>query len=170
MFNNEDFIYETTVCEFCGVNLDVQHDHSKECPVNYINPQNYQNILNSQYDIEDELAQDGDVPRQIGMQLLLAIDTILDAQRNWASKTLMAKFEEVLNRYTDLTSFIRALYNSGVLDSAEDVIDFLEGPEEYDDLFSVWIEHGQPQDESGEAWNIFLSSVELNGWKNKNKF
>ena len=45
-----------------------------------------------------------------------------------------------------------------------------EGPEEYDDLFSVWIEHGQPQDESGEAWNIFLSSVELNGWRNKNKY
>ena len=37
------------------------------------------------------------------------IDTILDAQRQWANKSLMAKFDEVINRYTELTNFVKAL-------------------------------------------------------------
>ena len=104
------------------------------------------------------------------MQLLMAVDTILEAQRNWAHKSLMSKFEEVLNRYTDLTNFVKALYNAGVLDTAEDIIKFLEMPEEYDELFAVWMEHGQPNIDDVDTWKIFLSSVELNGWRNKNKY
>ena len=88
------------------------------------------------------------------MQLLLAIDTILDAQRQWANKSLMQKFDEVINRYTELTNFVKALHNAGVLNSADDVISFLEMPEEYDELFSVWMEHGQPN-EDFDSWNIF---------------
>ena len=104
------------------------------------------------------------------MQLLLAVDTVLEAQRNWANKSLMSKFDEVLNRYTDLTNFVKALNLAGVLNTAADIIGFLEYPEEYDELFAVWIEHGQPSSEDLDAWNIFLSSVQLKGWKKKNKF
>ena len=100
---------------------------------------------------------------------MLAVDTILEAQRNWAHKSLMSKFNEVLNRYTDLTNFVRALYNSGVLNTAEDIINFLELPEEYDELFAVWMEHGQPTSDEIDSWNIFLSSVQLRGWQKKNK-
>jgi hypothetical protein len=170
MFNSDELFNEVAICEFCGVNLDVAHEHTKECPINFINPANYQNIIASQYDIEEDLATTGDIPRELGMQLLMAVDTILEAQRNWAHKSLMSKFEEVLNRYTDLTNFVRALYNAGVLDTAEDIIKFLEMPEEYDELFAVWMEHGQPNIDDVDTWKIFLSSVELNGWKNKNKY
>jgi len=170
MFEFDELFSEVSVCEFCGVNLDVQHEHIKECPVNFINPANYENIMNSQYDIEEELTRNGDVPRELGMQLLLAIDTILDAQRQWANKSLMQKFDEVINRYTELTNFVKALNNAGVLNSADDVISFLEMPEEYDELFSVWMEHGQPNSEDFDSWNIFLSSIELRGWKKKNKY
>ena len=169
MFNSEELFNEVSICEFCGVNLDVQHEHVQECPVNFINPANYQNIVNAQYDIEEELSHSGDIPRELGMQLLLAVDTILEAQRNWAHKSLMSKFNEVLNRYTDLTNFVKALYNSGVLNSAEDIINFPELPEEYDELFAVWMEHGQPTSEEIDSWNIFLSSVQLRGWQKKNK-
>tara|TARA_B100001564_G_C20653871_1_gene678224 strand:+ start:1208 stop:1720 length:513 start_codon:yes stop_codon:yes gene_type:complete len=170
MFNSDELFNEIAICEFCGVNLDTSHEHSKECPINFINPANYQNIIASQYDIEEEFSRSDDLPRELGMQLLMAIDTILDAQRSWAHKSLMSKFSEVLNRYTDLTNFVKALYNSGVLDTAEDVIKFLEMPEEYDELFAVWMEHGQPNIDDIDTWKIFLSSVELNGWKNKNQY
>ncbi len=170
MFNSDELFNEVAICEFCGVNLDVDHEHTRECPVNFINPQNYQNIIASQYDIEEELSHSGDIPRELGMQLLLAVDTVLEAQRNWANKSLMSKFDEVLNRYTDLTNFVKALNLAGVLNTAADIIGFLEYPEEYDELFAVWIEHGQPSSEDLDAWNIFLSSVQLKGWKKKNKF
>ena len=53
--------------------------------------------------------------------------------------------------------------------SIEDIINFLELPEEYDELFAVWMEHGQPTSEEIDSWNIFLSSVQLRGWQKKNK-
>ena len=48
------------------------------------------------------------------------------------------------------------MYNSGVLNTAEDIINFLELPEEYDELFAVWMEHGQPTSDEIDSWNIFF--------------
>ena len=50
------------------------------------------------------------------------------------------------------------------------IINFLEIPEEYDELFAIWMEHGQPTSDEIDAWNIFLSSVQLRGWQKKNKY
>ena len=95
------------------------------------------------------------------------MDQLLSQQKKWAQKSLMGKFEEVLNRYTELTSFVIALRDVDVLKDIEDVIAFLLNPSEYDDLFAIWIEFGQPQRDD-ETWQDFQSAVLSCGWKQPN--
>ncbi|MEL1224553.1 MAG: hypothetical protein VW522_09915 [Candidatus Neomarinimicrobiota bacterium] len=147
MFGQDN--YES--CEFCGVNMDVWDEHRPECPVNFDQ-------------IHSQLLRDGNFSEMLGTQILLAIEMIIATQKNWQNKSLMSKFDELLNRYSDLTKFIKALHQAGVLDTAEDVIKFLEDPSMYDDLFSVWVEHGQP-DATTDTWIFFLDGVQSNGWK-----
>ena len=96
---------------------------------------------------------------------MLISDLIISSQKRWQNKSLMGKFDELLNKYSDLTSFIEALVNSGVLIEVVDVIAFLKDPSQYDELFSVWIEHGQPNTADEDAWLFFINMVNSNGWK-----
>ena len=124
------------------------------------------------YAILEEQFVDEQTPQEeaayvVGQQIFLAIDAVLSQQKKWAQKSLMGKFEEVLNRYTELTSFVIALRDVDVLKDIEDVIAFLLNPSEYDDLFAIWIEFGQPQRDD-ETWQDFQSAVLSCGWKQPN--
>ena len=165
MFDENYFNDELQACEFCGMNLDVFDDHKPECPVNFIPRENFDLIRQQEADIYEELIRGGDVAKSIGMQLMLISDLIISAQKRWQNKSLMGKFDELLNKYSDLTSFIEALVNSGVLIEVVDVIAFLKDPSQYDELFSVWIEHGQPNTNDEDAWLFFINMVNSNGWK-----
>lgn len=160
MFGQEK--YES--CEFCGVNMDVWDEHRPECPVNFVSEENFKYIREEQDVIHSQLLNNGNFSEMIGTQILLAIEMIIATQKNWQNKSLMSKFDELLNRYSDLTSFIKALNQAGVLDTAEDIIIFLEDPSMYDELFSVWVEHGQP-DATTDTWIFFLDGVNSKGWK-----
>lgn len=165
MFSEEIFnedSYES--CEFCGVNMDVWDEHRPECPVNFVSEENFKYIREEQDEIHRNLLQDGNFSEMLGTQILLAIEMIIATQKNWQSKSLMSKFDELLNRYSDLTDFIEALTQAGVLVTAEDIIVFLKDPSLYDDLFSVWVEHGQP-DATTDTWIFFVDGVQSNGWK-----
>ena len=165
MFDENYFNDELQACEFCGMNLDVFDDHKPECPVNFIPRENFELIRQQEADIYEELIRGGDVAKSIGMQLMLISDLIISSQKRWQNKSLMGKFDELLNKYSDLTSFIEALVNSGVLIEVVDVIAFLKDPSQYDELFSVWIEHGQPDTNDEDAWLFFINMVNSNGWK-----
>ena len=165
MFDENYFNDELQACEFCGMNLDVFDDHKPECPVNFIPRENFELIRQQEADIYEELIRGGDVAKSIGMQLMLISDLIISSQKRWQNKSLMGKFDELLNKYSDLTSFIEALVNSGVLIEVVDVIAFLKDPSQYDELFSVWIEHGQPDTTDEDAWLFFINMVNSNGWK-----
>jgi len=164
MFNPDEFASDIHICEFCGVNLDVEHTHTNECPANFIDLNNYEGLLNDAYEIYDDFGM-GDAPRNLGLNLMLAADSVIQAQKKWAHQSLMSKFQEVLNRYSDLTNFVNALYKSGILKDAEDILKFLEDPTTYDELFAVWMEFGAPQPESEEAWNLFNNTLNSKGWK-----
>lgn len=164
MFGQDDY----EVCEFCGVNMDVWDEHRSECPVNFVSEENFKYIRQEQDKIYQELINGGDFSKMLGTQMLIAIDLLILAQKKWQNKSLMAKFDELLNRYSDLTKFTKALNQAGVLDTAEDVIRFLEDPAVYDELFSVWMEHGQP-DATTDTWIFFQDSVQSNGWKKDDK-
>ncbi len=161
MFNPEELFSPDQMCEFCTTNLAVSR-HTPECPMNFIDPANYYTILEEQF--VDQETQKDDAAYVIGQQVFLAIDAVLSQQKKWAQKSLMGKFEEVLNRYTELTSFVIALRDTDVLKDIEDCIAFLLNPSEYDDLFAIWIEFGQPQKED-ETWQDFVSAVSSCGWK-----
>ena len=165
MFDENYFNDELQACEFCGMNLDVWDDHKPECPFNFIPRENFELIRQQEADIYEELIRGGDVAKSIGMQLMLISDLIISSQKRWQNKSLMGKFDELLNKYSDLTSFIEALVNSGVLIEVVDVIAFLKDPSQYDELFSVWIEHGQPNTADEDAWLFFINMVNSNGWK-----
>ena len=128
MFDENYFNDELQACEFCGMNLDVFDDHKPECPVNFIPRENFELIRQQEADIYEELIRGGDVAKSIGMQLMLISDLIISSQKRWQNKSLMGKFDELLNKYSDLTSFIEALVNSGVLIEVVDVIAFLKDP------------------------------------------
>lgn len=164
MFGQDDY----EVCEFCGVNMDVWDEHRSECPVNFVSEENFKYIRQEQDKVYQELMNGGDFSKMLGTQMLIAIDLLILAQKKWQNKSLMAKFDELLNRYSDLTKFTKALNQAGVLDTAEDVIKFLEDPAVYDELFSVWMEHGQP-DATTDTWIFFQDSVQSNGWKKDDK-
>ena len=167
MFNPEELFSPDQMCEFCTVNLSVSKNQS-ECPMNFIDPSNYYAILEEQF--VDETTPVEEASYIVGQQIFLAIDAVLSQQKKWAQKSLMGKFEEVLNRYTELTSFVVALRDTDVLQDIEDVIGFLLNPSEYDDLFAIWIEFGQPQkdDDSEDTWQDFVSAVSSCGWKIQN--
>ena len=133
--------------------------------MNFIDPNNYYAILEEQF--VDEQTPQEEAAYVVGQQIFLAIDAVLSQQKKWAQKSLMGKFEEVLNRYTELTSFVIALRDVDVLKDIEDVIAFLLNPSEYDDLFAIWIEFGQPQRDD-ETWQDFHSAVLSCGWKQPN--
>ena len=133
--------------------------------MNFIDPNNYYAILEEQF--VDEQTPQEEAAYVVGQQIFLAIDAVLSQQKKWAQKSLMGKFEEVLNRYTELTSFVIALRDVDVLKDIEDVIAFLLNPSEYDDLFAIWIEFGQPQRDD-ETWQDFQSAVLSCGWKQPN--
>tara|TARA_R100001510_G_C7654238_1_gene212849 strand:- start:1058 stop:1570 length:513 start_codon:yes stop_codon:yes gene_type:complete len=165
MFGFEDFYKEIPLCEFCGVGLDVGERHLNECPVNYIEPDNMQSVLAAQYDLSQYIDEPDTLAFNLGLQLMMASDAIIQAQKQWAAKSLMDKFSEVLNRYTDLTKFIESLTQAGVFLTAEDVIEFLNDPAEFDELFAVWLEHGQPsQNNDLGSWQIFLGAIKSQGW------
>lgn len=170
MFSDNLFDEELQACEFCGMNLDVFDEHTPECPVNFVTKDNFDLIREQEEQIYYELSRDGDVPRSIGMQLLLITDLIISSQKRWQNKSLMGKFDELLNKYSDLTSFIEALSGAGVLTELHDVIAFLKDPSQYDELFSVWIEHGQPDKSDEDAWLFFVNMVNSNGWKKNDNF
>lgn len=170
MFNENMFNDEYQACEFCGMNLDVFEDHTPECPVNFIPKENFDLIREQETQIYEELIRGGDMSKSIGMQLLLITDLIISSQKRWQNKSLMGKFDELLNSYSDLTSFIEALVNAGVLLEVSDVVAFLKDPSQYDELFSVWIEHGQPDKSDEDAWMFFLSMINSNGWKKDENF
>jgi len=165
MFQENFFNDEVQACEFCGMNLDVWDDHTPECPVNFVPKENFDLIREQEREIYLELNREGDVARSIGMQLLLISDLVISSQKRWQNKSLMGKFDELLNKYSDLTSFIEALVGAGVLVELQDVIAFLKDPSQYDELFSVWIEHGQPDKSDEDAWLFFINMVNSNGWK-----
>ena len=164
MFNPEELFNPEQMCEFCTSNLNVSK-HQSECPMNFIDPQNYYTILEEQFVDEETSVENASYI--IGQQMFLAIDAVLSQQKKWAQKSLMGKFEEVLNRYTELTSFVIALRDTEVLQDIEDVIGFLLNPSEYDDLFAIWIEFGAPtkQDDVEYTWQDFVSAVSSCGWK-----
>jgi len=165
MFGENFFDEEISSCEFCGMNLEVFDDHRPECPVNFIPRENFELIMDQEEEIYQDLIRNGDVAKNIGMQLLMISDLIISSQKRWQNKSLMAKFDELLNKYSDLTDFIEALVNAGVLLEVQDVVAFIKDPSQYDDLFSVWIEHGQPNNADEDAWLFFVSMVNSNGWK-----
>ena len=164
MFNSEELFSPDQMCEFCTANLSVSK-HTPECPMNFIDPANYYTILEEQF-VDEDTPQE-DAAYAIGQQIFLGIDAVLSAQKKWAQKSLMGKFEEVLNRYTELTSFVIALRDVDVLKDIEDVIAFLLQPSDYDDLFAIWIEFGQPTKDD-ETWQDFYSAVLSCGWKQPN--
>ncbi len=164
MFNPEELYSPDQMCEFCTMNIAVSK-HTAECPMNFIDPNNYYAILEEQF--VDEQTPQEEAAYVVGQQIFLAIDAVLSQQKKWAQKSLMGKFEEVLNRYTELTSFVIALRDVDVLKDIEDVIAFLLNPSEYDDLFAIWIEFGQPQRDD-ETWQDFQSAVLSCGWKQPN--
>lgn len=164
MFNQEEY----EVCEFCGVNMDVWDEHRSECPVNFVSQENFEYIRKEQDAIYKEVLEGGDFANMLGTQMLIAIDLLISSQKKWQNKSLMSKFDELLNRYSDLTGFTKALHQSGVLNTADDVIKFLEDPSMYDELFSVWMEHGQP-DATTDTWIFFQDSVSSKRWNQDNK-
>jgi len=92
-------------CEFCMMNMDEEDfNHIPECPLNFIQPENYYQILEHQF--IDEETNSEDAAYIVGKQIFLAIDAVLAQQKKWAQKSLMSKFDEVLNRYTELTQFV----------------------------------------------------------------
>ena len=166
MFSFEEFYKEMPSCEFCGVGLDMGDRHESDCPTNFISQENMPSVLAAQYDLSQFSEEPDAIVYNLGLQLMLASDAIITAQKEWASKSLMNKFSEVLNRYTDLTNFVESLTQAGVFLTAEDVIQFLNEPGEFDELFAVWLEHGQPseKDDFG-SWQIFLGAIKSQGWK-----
>ena len=168
MFDFEDFYKEMPLCEFCGVAFDNGERCESDCPTNFISRENMPSVLAAQYDLAQFQDEPDSIVYNLGLQLMLASDAIISAQREWASKSLMNKFSEVLNRYTDLTKFIESLTQAGVFLTAEDVIQFLNDPSEFDDLFAVWLEHGQPKKDDLGSWKIFLDAIRLQGWKTEN--
>jgi len=165
MFGFEEFYKEIPSCEFCGVGLDMGERHDNDCPTNYISPENMPNVLAAQYDLAQFADEPDSLTMNLGLQLMLASDAIISAQREWASKSLMSKFSEVLNRYTDLTAFIDSLIQAGVFLTAVDVLEFLNDPGEFDELFAIWLEHGQPsQKDDFGSWQIFLGAIKSQGW------
>ena len=125
-------------------------------------------IRKEQDAIYKEVLEGGDFANMLGTQMLIAIDLLISSQKKWQNKSLMSKFDELLNRYSDLTGFTKALHQSGVLNTADDVIKFLEDPSMYDELFSVWMEHGQP-DATTDTWIFFQDSVSSKRWNQDNK-
>ena len=95
MFGFEDFYKEIPLCEFCGVGLDVGERHLNECPVNYIEPDNMQSVLAAQYDLSQYIDEPDTLAFNLGLQLLMASDAIIQAQKQWAAKSLMDKFSEL---------------------------------------------------------------------------
>ena len=165
MFEFDDFISSKN-CEFCGINWEVGEPHENDCPTNFIAPENLEAALIQQYEMEAMAsAVNPEIAMSLGAQLLLASEAIIEAQKTWAQKSLSMKFKEVLNRYTDVTGFAEALTQAGVFLTADDVVNFLQDPGEYDELFAVWLEHGQPhQKDDLDAWQIFINAIHSQGW------
>ena len=170
MFNQGNNTSRAPLCEFCGVNIDINsplNEHDSSCPLLFISPENVVGFVGEPYlEAESHLTNE-DIERNLGAQLMLSSDAILNAQRAWANKSLMQKFDEVLNRYTELTSFVVALRDVGVLKTMDDVIDFLIDPSAYDDVFSMWIEFGSPQQALEIEWQMFTDTLNSKGWIQK---
>jgi hypothetical protein len=157
----EEFKDSDSFCDFCAIDTEY-YPHIPQCPLNFIQPDNYYNILEQQF--IDEETDIEEASYQVGKQVFLAIDAVLNSQKKWAQKSLMQKFDEVLNRYTDLTNFVVALRDCNVFTDIDILIEFLLEPSEYGDVFAIWIEFGQPQKED-DTWQDFVSALQSCGWK-----
>jgi len=55
--------------------------------------------------------------------------------------------------------FARVLWESDLLNSGEDILDFYEKPYKWDEEFLIWLSYGSPDSES-LAWDDFLAKVQ----------
>ena len=133
--------------------------------MNFIDPNNYYAILEEQF--VDEQTPQEEAAYVVGQQIFLAIDAVLSQQKKWAQKSLMGKFEEVLNRYTELTSFVIALRDVDVLKDIEDIIAFLLNQVS----MMICLQFGLSSvnhKEMMKLWQDFQSAVLSCGWKQPN--
>lgn len=62
--------------------------------------------------------------------------------------------------YTKIQSFGRALYQAGVLETMDELFDYLARPRDYDDAYQYWEELGSPTPKDKE-WDTWKNSLEV---------
>ena len=145
----------TEQCHFCG---DItRKTHFESCPSQLINIQEanvqlWENYMDSGR-TEEELAKD------IGKQMMFIADAIVQSQKNWSSKLLLERADEVLNNWSLINEFANNLNQLDILVTAEEVLDFFNKPTLYQKEFMLWLEYYCPNKED-ETWQLFVDTLQ----------
>jgi len=160
-FNQEDWLWvgvapDVHDCVFCG--QVVANQHLGSCPSNLISVTEgtislWTNI-NNEFRSEDEIAQD------IGKTIMYAADLIIKSQKEWGTKHILEKLDDVLNDWGLVTEFVEVLMELNIIQSATEVIDFYKNPTMYEKEFLLWEEYDYPYSDD-EAWHDFKKVVML---------
>ena len=102
----------------------------------------------------DEIAQD------IGKTIMYAADLIIKSQKEWGTKHILEKLDDVLNDWGLVTEFVEVLMELNIIQSATEVIDFYKNPTMYEKEFLLWEEYDYPYSDD-EAWHDFKKVVLL---------
>lgn len=160
-FNKEDFIWLNIEpmeeqCTFCGIVLNQQH--LETCPSNIISFHEGASRLWTRM-FDDNKTID-DYASDIGMQLMMAADQVLKAQKSWTDKSILQKMDEVFNNWGILTEFAEVLYELGIVQTPTEVIDYYKNPTMYEKEFVLWSEYDYPEP-FDDSWQDFINRLDL---------
>jgi len=80
--------------------------------------------------------------------------------KTFEKKIFTDKLKDVMDKWGDFTNLAVALKNAKVLNTAEDVIQFIAEPNKFTRYFVLWTELGKPIDEDRETWTMFMKAIE----------
>lgn len=132
--------HETESCNLCGAPFDM--DCHPSCP-------------NS---MEPAIAVD--IFGIINNALLEAADEFFSQYADKKQDELFTeRMQSMVNDWTDLGKFGKALWGTGMLSRAIDVVDFMNNPRNFSAPYTIWNELGKPTDFASEEFKTFKLEV-----------
>jgi len=83
--------------------------------------------------------------------------------KRFNQKIFTDKLKDVLTQWGDFTNLATALKNANVLNTADDMLDFIQRPNGFTREYLLWSELGKPVNEDRETWSMFMEAL-----RNKN--
>lgn len=160
-YDNEAWIWldvepNTDNCVFCG---EVEHNnHLSSCPSNIISV--HEGAVSMWTRLYDDNRTEDEYHSDVGKQLMFSADLIIQAQKEWSRKSILAKMDEVFNNWGVITDFAEVLLELGIVQSSTEVIDYYKNPTMYEKEFFIWTEYDYPFPDD-DSWHEFKSRLNL---------